>query len=320
MHEHVVTRSPGVAENFPETYPRDAVANQCVRVLQQLKRRFNVSTIVDHSTMDLGRDVEMLAEVSRRSGVQIIACTGLWIEPPAYFDHRSADHAAELFIREVENGVRDTGIRPGIVKCAIDSAGLTPPVEKAIRAAARTHCATGIPVSVHAWCGNHSGETAAELLSDEGVDMQCVLLGHSGDTLDLEYLHRLLATGALLGMDRFGVEDRLEDSERVEVVAQLCREGYAQRLVLSHDASYWSGRLTDEYKASVRPNWYPWRIFDAILPALVKAGVSEAQIELMLVDNPRRFFARAQAADTVSPARDLGSAATASNYRPERQG
>jgi phosphotriesterase-related protein len=207
-----------------------------------------------------------------------------------YFRFRTAEHAAELFIRDVTDGIGGTGIRPGFVKCGIDSPGMTPAVEIGIRAAAMTHRATGVPVSAHTWTGNRSGEQLVEVLVNEGVDMRRVVIGHSGDTEDLGYLRGLLATGAWLGMDRFGVEDRLPDDRRVEVIASLCREGYANRLVMSTDASYWSGRLSNEHKQQTRPHWSPWRIFDFAIPKLLEAGVTQEQLELMLVGNPRSIF------------------------------
>ena len=130
----------------------------------------------------------------------------------------------------------------------------------------------------------------AAVLAGEGVDMRRVVIGHSGDTTDLDYLCSLLATGAWLGMDRFGVEDRLPDALRVEVVASLCKAGFAGQLVISTDASYWSGRLTAEYKLRTRPNWSPTRIFEYVIPHLLEAGVREEDVELMLVRNPRSIF------------------------------
>jgi phosphotriesterase-related protein len=290
MHEHIITRSPGVAENYPSTYPREVVTGHCVEVVGRLRERYGVQTMVDHSTIELGRDAPLLRAVSSRSGVQIIACTGLWMEPPAYFDHQSAEQAASLFIDDIRVGIAGTDIRAGIVKCSIDRAGLTPTIEKAIRAAAMTHRATGAPISTHTWTGNESGEVVARILLEEGVDMTRVIIGHSGDTEDMAYLERLLATGAWLGLDRFGIEDRLPDVRRVAMLAALCRAGYASRLFVSQDATCWSGRLTPEFKASFRPNWSLWRIFEHILPLLLAEGVSQDDIDTMLIDNPRRFF------------------------------
>ena len=292
MHEHVVTKSPGLAEAFPETYPTDAVIRHCTEVLSRLRAEWGVQTIVDHTTIELGRDVGILKEISARSGMQIIACTGIWVEPSAYYHHRAPSETAELFTREIRSGVTATGIRPGVVKCGIGPAGLTDPVERAIRAAALAHRATGVPVTVHTSVENQSGLMAVEVLREENVDLRDVIIGHSGDTENLDYLRALLDAGVWLGMDRFGVEDRLADDRRVRVVSRLCAEGYAGRLLLSHDASCWSGRLTDAYKAAVRPNWHFRRIFEYVIPSLRSLGVPQAAIDTMLQANPRALFSR----------------------------
>lgn len=292
MHEHVITRSPGIAEAFPDTYPRQAIIDQCAALLSRLRADWGVQTLADHTTIELGRDIEILREISVRSGMQIIACTGTWAEPSAYYHHRTPQHSAALFSREIRTGVADTGIRPGIVKCGIGDEGLTSVTERTIRAAALTHLDTGVPVSVHTSSASRNGLAAVGILRAEGADPQRVIIGHSGDTEDFGYLHALLDEGVWLGMDRFGIEDRLEDFRRVQVVARLCAEGHSGRLLLSHDASCWSGRLTEQYKASVRPHWNPFRIFDYVLPALRAAGTPQAAIDTMLRANPREVLTR----------------------------
>jgi phosphotriesterase-related protein len=91
-------------------------------------------------------------------------------------------------------------------------------------------------------------------------------------------------------MDRFGLENFLSTPKRVEVLARLCAEGYAGKMVLSHDANCWSDMLSEDAKRRTRPLWHYNHISDDILPALRKAGVTEDQIEQMLVRNPRAIF------------------------------
>ncbi len=294
MHEHVITRSPGVCEDYPSTYPRSEVADQCVQILAQLRRSERVATIIDHTTVDLGRDVRLLADVSRRSGVRIVAATGLWLQPPIYFRNQSPQRVAEMFTRDIEVGFADTGIRAGIVKCAVDRDGLVPAIEVGVRAAAMAHRATGVPLSTHTTAENRTGELLIELLLTEGVDMRRVVIGHSGDSHDDEYLHHLLATGAFLGMDRFGWDEPVSDASRVRVVAELCREGFSRQLMLSHDATAWSQWRTAEIQ-KVKPNLHFRHLFGSIIPALRDRGVTELQISEMLVDNPRRLFSMSAA-------------------------
>jgi phosphotriesterase-related protein len=292
MHEHVITRSPGLREDYPATYPRETAAAACIEGLRSLKRA-GVELLVDHTTYDLGRDVELLAEVSRASSVAIVAATWVWIEPQRYWHLRAPVEAAQLLIADLEQGIAGTDIRAGVIKCAVDKAGLTPPVESVLRACAIAHRATGVHLSTHTYAAGRTGLDQQRIFGEEGVDLSRVVIGHCGDTNDLGYLCQLLAAGSFLGMDRFGVEDLLPDTERMDVVATLCREGHAERLLLSHDASFWNDRQPMEAIRRARPGWHHRHIVEDIVPGLLERGVTEEQIDTMLVRNPRTVFAHA---------------------------
>jgi phosphotriesterase-related protein len=167
---------------------------------------------------------------------------------------------------------------------------VTPVIENILRASARAQKATGVPISTHTWAAGRVGEVQQAIFAQEGVDLRRVIIGHSGDSDDLGYLRGLMERGSTIGMDRFGLEHFLPTEKRVAVLARLCAEGYAGRMVLSHDANCWSDMLSEEAKRRTRPHWHYNHIPDDILPALRKAGVKEDQIEQMLVGNPRAIF------------------------------
>jgi phosphotriesterase-related protein len=122
------------------------------------------------------------------------------------------------------------------------------------------------------------------------VDLSRVVIGHSGDTTDLAYLEELIGAGSYLGMDRFGIGTILSFEDRVRVVAELCRRGHAGRMVLSHDAHCYNDWLPENLWRQLLPQWHYLHIHHDVLPALRAAGVTEAQIHQMLVENPRRIF------------------------------
>jgi phosphotriesterase-related protein len=163
-------------------------------------------------------------------------------------------------------------------------------IDNVLRAAARAQKATGVPISTHTWAAGRTGELQQAIFAQEGVDPRRVIIGHSGDSEDLGYLRGLMERGSTIGMDRFGLENFLPTSKRVEVVARLCAEGYAGKMVLSHDANCWTDMLSEEAKKRTRPQWHYTHISDDILPALRKASVKEDHIEQMLVENPRTIF------------------------------
>ncbi len=298
MHEHIVTRSPGVHENWPHLFDRGAILATAERKLADLYGR-GIRTIVDLTTVDLGRDIDLIVDVARRSRVHVIVATGVWRMPQRYFGVHGAGDVAELFVRDISRGIGTSGIKAAIIKCATDAEGVTSVIETILWAAARAQRATGVPISTHTWAAGRSGDAQQAIFSQEGVDLRRVIIGHSGDSEDLDYLRGLMRRGSTIGMDRFGLEHFLPTAKRVEVIARLCAEGYAGQMVLSHDANCWSDLLSEDEKRRTRPLWHYNHISDDILPALRAAGVTEDQIEQMLVRNPRAIF---EATDAGRPA------------------
>ena len=249
-----------------------------------------IRTVVDLTTVDLGRDIDLIAAVARRTQIHVIVATGVWWMPQRYFSVHGVDAVAELFIRDIRQGIGTSGVKAAIIKCATDTAGVTPVIENILRASARAQKATGVPISTHTWAAGRVGEVQQAIFAQEGVDLSRVIIGHSGDSEDLKYLRGLMERGSTIGMDRFGLEHFLPTPKRVEVLARLCAEGYAGKMVLSHDANCWSDMLSEEDKRRTRPHWHYNHISDDILPALRTAGVKEDHIDQMLVRNPRAIF------------------------------
>ncbi|HEY4441318.1 MAG TPA: hypothetical protein VGN14_12740, partial [Candidatus Elarobacter sp.] len=211
-----------------------------------------------------------------------------------YFRNRPArdgrDPIAALFVREITGGIGETGVRAAFLKCAIDRPGLTAGVERIMRACAAAHRETGAPITVHTDAASRSGLVAQRVLGEEGVDLGRVVIGHSGDSTDLAYLTALIEAGSYVGMDRFGLDLLLPFEERVATVAALCSRGYAERIVLSHDAACHIDWFSPATRARLHPRWTFTHLFDDVLPALRERGVTDAQIATMLVANPRAYF------------------------------
>jgi phosphotriesterase-related protein len=292
MHEHVALRTPGFAENYPFTYPRDAVIERAAAELSQLRAK-GVRTIVDLTTVDLGRDADMLADVSRRSGMNIIAATGSYHHVPTYFKPRAAERISQLFIGDLEDGIARTGVRAGVIKCAIDEPGMTDDIRKLTEAAGLAHLATGALISTHTSPAGRTGLAQAAVLAGLGVDLSRVVIGHCGDTTDHGYLRELLSMGANLGLDRFGLTEFLDTDKRCEIVATLCAEGFDDRLVLSHDAFCFNDAVSRQYRDLHLPDWRMDHLVDVVLPRLRQLGVAESAITNMTVANPARLLPRA---------------------------
>ena len=293
-HEHVLVTSAGIHHVYPEFIDRQETARKGVEDLKGA-REYGLRTIVEVSTLDLGRDVRMMEQVSIESGVQIICATGIWRDIPRTFWSADPDAIAPLFVREIQDGIEGTGIRAGVIKVATDVGGVTPEGEIILRAAARAQKATGVPISAHTWSPERVGEQQVRIFEDEGIDLDRVYIGHSNDTTDTEYLTGLLKRGVWIGMDRFpgGTRPGTPDWKgRVETVKKLIDAGFAHRLMLSHD---WSTTVTvaNEQVRQERHRYNPDAycfIFRKVLPKLREMGVSEDTLNQIMVDNPRRFF------------------------------
>jgi phosphotriesterase-related protein len=300
MHEHLLVGWPGwEADASLDRATRREHARRCVDRLAELYD-LGVRTLVDPCPIDLGRDVEFMAEVAQASRVHIVCATGLYKEDqgaPAYFKFRRqfGDALAEMtdvFVREISEGVGETGIRAGIIKVATGAHQITAYEELVLRAAARAHRATGVPVTTHTDEGT-MGPEQLDILLGEGVAPGAVVVGHSCGASDVSYHLRMLDRGAFLGFDRFGLELLHPDRERLAVLIGLLGLGFERQLVLSHDTVWcWRGR-GPTLPPETLSRWEPTYVLRTILPRLRAAGVAEEKIQTMLVDNPRRYFAEA---------------------------
>lgn len=301
MHEHLLIGWPGwESDTAAPAWDRGEAKRLCVDRMQELKA-LGVTALVDPCPIDLGRDVEFAAEVSQASGVRVICATGLYKEEAGaapYYKFRGAftDTVAEMtetFVREVSEGIGRTGIRAGVIKVATGPRQVTDYEKAVLTAAARAHRATGAPITTHTDEGTMGREQLA-ILTGEGVDPARVVIGHSCGSADLRYHVDLLDRGAFLGFDRFGLELLQPDRLRLAALIGLLGIGCEGQIVLSHDTVWcWRGRPLAIPTEALAPHWDPRHVLQRIVPALREAGVAQAKIDAMLVDNPRRYFAGA---------------------------
>jgi phosphotriesterase-related protein len=196
----------------------------------------------------------------------------------------------DLFVRDIEVGIAGTNVRAAILKCVTDAPGVTPGVERVLRAVAQAHRQTGWPISTHTHAGTKRGLEHQRIFLDEGVVLSRVVIGHCGDTTDIAYLEELIANGSYLGMDRFGLDLLLPFDDRVNTVVTMCERGHVDKMVLSHDAHCYFDALPEAMVATTNPNWNYLHIHNDVIPALTARGVTDEQITAMLVDNLRRIF------------------------------
>jgi phosphotriesterase-related protein len=295
MHEHVFVLTAEVQQNYPEEWgDEDERVADAVRRLRELPA-VGIDTIVDVTVIGQGRNIPRIKRIAAQvPELNIVVATGVYTfdAVPLFFWRRPRATMTEFFVRDITEGVQDTGVKAGMLKCAVDAKGLTEGVEQVLRAVARAHVATGgTPITIHTHAAGQHGPEIVRVLKEEGVDFSRVVLGHSGDAVNNpDYLSEMADTGLTLGMDRFGIDHFATFRQRSDLVAEMCRRGYAGRMVLAHDTCCyidWFGPGTlDDLK-----NWHYLHVSQDVLPYLREHGVPDSDIDAMLVTNPVRILA-----------------------------
>jgi phosphotriesterase-related protein len=297
VHEHVRFRDEAVAAQWPERYDEQAELDAALEAVGAAKAR-GVRTIFDPTAMFGGRDVRFMKRVADQSGVQIVACTGIYSYDylPHYFESRDVDAMAEHFIADIEHGIQGTEIKAAFLKCAADAAGVTEHVEKIHRAVARASVQTGASIMAHSMPAVGTGPRQVEIFAEEGVDMARVQIAHCGDSEDVGYIEGLIERGVYVGLDRYGLEMYLPIEKRNATAAELLRRGHAELLMISQDycatIDWFPPELEPVFEANgaIR-NWSMTLVFDEVVPALREQGVmDDASFNTIFVENPRRWL------------------------------
>ncbi len=307
MHEHIFVLTPDVQQNYPQEWGAEdeRIADAVGRLTEVAA--LGVQTIVDPTVVGLGRYLPRIAKVAEQVDLNIVVATGLYTynDVPFFFHHRGPalteavgaevpDPMVDMFVGDIRDGVAGTSIQAGLLKCAIDDQGMTPGVERVMRAVALAHQETGTPITVHTHPGSQQGLAVKKVLEAEGVDLRRVVLGHSGDSTDADHLSELAEAGFVLGMDRFGINLETTFEARADIVVEMCRRGYAEAMVLSQDAACYIDWI-DPGVMALLPQWRYTHIHEEVLPYLLEHGVTQDQVDAMLVANPRRYFEGATA-------------------------
>jgi phosphotriesterase-related protein len=309
MHEHVFVLDADMQQNYPAEWgSEDERVEDAVTKLKALAAQ-GITSIADPTVVGLGRYIPRVRRIAEQvPELHIIAATGCYTydQVPFFFTYRGPalsaavgfdvpDPMVDLFVADITEGIAGTGVRAAFLKCAIDHNGMTDGVARVMRAVARAHRLTGAPITVHTHPGSHTGLSVKNLLCDEeGVDPTRVVLGHSGDSSEADHLSALADQGFILGMDRFGINVETTFESRADTLVEMCRRGYADRMVLAHDAACYIDWI-DPNILALMTQWNYLHIHDDVLPYIRERGVTDAQIDTMLVDVPRRYFENASA-------------------------
>lgn len=277
MHEHVyidlcrVTRDP---DHW--LYDSDLILQEVSRFLT-----LGGATLVDMTNRDLGRNPSGLQMVSRTTGLNIITGCG-WYREPFYRQEvyeKTTNQLAEDIVWEITNGIEGTDVRPGIIgEIGSDRNYISPAEERSFRAAARAHQRSGLTISTHC-VRSPTGLEQLNLLEDEGVDLRRVIIGHCDTYPDPNYHEAVARRGAYVQFDTIRNRALFDIEQRIRFTRLMVNKGYLHQLLLSQDVCMKSHLHT------YGGNGYAF-VLEDFVPRLLKAGLSQAQIDVILLENP----------------------------------
>lgn len=296
MHEHVANLEFSFCHAYDDWFDKETTLAQFKDEIDRVKP-YGVSTFVDCTPINLGRDLDIMIDASEKAEIPILASTGLYYmeDPWTYFD-LDPGYLAELLLRDTTKGIQGRGVKPAVIKCATDSnVGYTEVNKKMLQAAAITARDSGLPIYTHTTPDGKMGLYQQEVFAENGVKPEKVVIGHSFDTCDIPYLEKMLANGTYIGCDRVGLQIICSTDKLATCVAELVKKGYASQIMLSHDSNITSDfalsfvRYKRDRKQNPAVGAY-FEVFEVLIPMLKEQGVTQEQIDEMTITNPRRFF------------------------------
>jgi phosphotriesterase-related protein len=315
-HEHIIMKFPDYQTTSP-IYPEISKEKVSVVILDKIRRdiwscvdncqldekdvavedllsfkKNGGGTIVDATTLGLGRNIPAIKEISEKSGVNIIVGTGYYvgITHPRELIYLSEKDIEERMLKEVQEEIEDTGVRAGMVGEIGTSALVTPQEEKVLRASLRVHVKTGLPVSIHQF-GGVGLKQIHSIVKEEEVETCHVILCHMCMRCSQEERAWAADQGYCVEIDGFGnefhvnprVEKIIYDKDRVGMVRNLIERGFLKQVLISQDTAF-----------KIMLKKYGGKGYEHVIlnvgPLMLQNGITSDQIQTLLYQNPASTF------------------------------
>lgn len=277
-HEHLIVDFSAENKGLPESYDRQEAVEVMLPYLLELKNA-GVNLFFDPTPEFLGRDPIGLRELSEQSGVYIVINTGYYMAPflPDYIEEISTEDLARIWIDEAENGIGETGIRPGFIKIALNTGRLIPVQEKILRAALIASENTGLAIQAHT-IGGEAIQHAIEIMEEESFNIERFIWVHADAEEDINYLIEAAEKGMWIEIDSIGIRPY---EEHFEMISGLIDKGFTEKILISQDAGWYS--IGEPQGGNVRPFH---ELFTEFIPQAVEWGISEEKLERIVTENP----------------------------------
>ncbi|MBN2092264.1 phosphotriesterase [candidate division KSB1 bacterium] len=286
-HEHLLVDFIGADSTGYHRWNREEVVEKVLPFLLEIKK-YDVKTFVECTPAYLGRDPILLQNLSEKSGLNILTNTGFYGAMqnkflPDFVQTESPEELAVRWIQEWKNGIEDTGIKPGFIKIAVDrDAEISPIHQKLIRAAAKTHLKTGLTIASHTGPEAPAFQQLA-ILEEEGVAPEAFIWVHAQRGTDSAHVVAA-QKGAWISLDNVKA-DSIQIQKYMKSILNLKKNNLLERLLISHDAGWY--RVGEPEGGSFRPFT---DIFMHLIPALKEKGITDDDIQQIMVKNPAQAF------------------------------
>lgn len=293
MHEHLLLSDWNLRLADPEFLNLDQAIPMIEEVITDAKAH-GVSTIVDVTPINDGRDVLLMREIAKHTQMNIIAATGVLGCETVWLRDMPEELLVKLFVRELTEGCQGTDIKCGVIKCGTTELGFNKNTVKSLRAAGKAQSLTGVPIITHCRPANtRQGLFQLDIFEEQGANLNKVVIGHFriGDPLD--YALNVMNRGAYIAIDQMNFNAH-QLPHNLKVIKEICQRGLAHRLILSHDAviCFNSARF-DEYDHKSYINYAPDSLSylsREVIPLLIQEGVSQEAIHQIFIENPKNIF------------------------------
>jgi len=296
MHEHIATVDWNFARAFAGFYDREETVRLFCEEMEKLKP-YGLKTFVDATPITLGRDITVLRECMERSGINIIACTGLyWQEWPNYEYGADPRFLADMLIQEIEHGIEGTDSKPAFLKCATQIE--TENNKTMLQGIALASKETGLPIMAHANPSAPAGRFQKPIFAEMGIDPKKIAYCHIFNQRNRQYILDLAEGGSFVGCDQLVYLPEQAMAKVADLTAEMMKTDVLRQIYFSCDCAIHSdygavlrpSRRDREHSALVLKEGVKKSLFDTFLPMLRERGITDGEIREVMELNPRRFF------------------------------
>jgi len=292
MHEHILVDLDGT-NMIEKTYTTEEVVDIVLPFLIDVKNK-GCSTIVEATPDGLGRDLEVLQECAKKSGLNIITCTGAWDGfsvrgkcVPKDIKEKTIDEIASIWVKEAKEGIDGTGIKPGFIKMALGDEGEVFPLqEKLLRAAIKTSLEIGLRIQCHVY-QEPSVKRVFEILEEENLPFDNFIWVHADAKMDISLILEVAKKGMWIEFDGIAGAENFE--KYPSGIKKLLEENLIDQLLFGQDSG--SFKIKKNREENKNQNIRPYAtFFDKFVPFCVKEGIDQELIDKVITENSKKVL------------------------------